>query len=179
MYRCVNNHIRNRKGEFVKELAKLQSSMEGSSKRIEKLKQRFKNKCKVCARLSGVHMYRPCDTCPYVTLETLVFHFCEIEGCKWGCCAGTRNGMRVSPRGRSTAGVRRGVYIDRESEIEPRCRQAEHVYRRHSSRAENALEVGSPLNITAVDEVGVEVLDTLIGLQVTDGHGENVFRVSK
>lgn len=36
---CVNNHIRNRKGEFVKELAKLQSSMEGSSKRIEKLKQ--------------------------------------------------------------------------------------------------------------------------------------------
>lgn len=51
--------------------------------------------------------------------------------------------------------------------------------RGRSSRVENALEVDSPFDITAVSEIGVEVLDALISLQVTDGHGENVFRASK
>lgn len=41
-------------------------------------------------------------------------------------------------------------------------------------RVGNALEVGSPLDVTAIGEIGVEILDALIGLQVTDGHGENV-----
>lgn len=61
----------------------------------------------------------------------------------------------------------------RESEPPSRCRHGARVPETRG-RAENALEVGSPLDITAVGEVGVEILDALIGLQVTDGHGVNV-----
>lgn len=131
---------------------------------------------------SGVHMCRPCDTCPYVTLETSVSLVSAGPGAVNGRTAQVlADGTQVSLRGRTAAGVHRGCARRRhESQKQSQdADNAEHVYRRRSSRAENALEVGSPFDITAVGEVGVEILDTFIGLQVTDGHGENVFRASK
>lgn len=122
---------------------------------------------------SDVPMYCPCDTCPYVTLETPCLLSRRTRGPqRRGSrrCSRRDEGLflRKSHGDACTRGGRE------KSEVEPRCRQAKHVYRRRSSRAESTVEVSSPLDITAVGEVGVEILDAFIGLQVTDGHGESV-----
>lgn len=118
-----------------------------------------------------VRTHCPCVTRPYVTLERRdpSHGTDEIDDYE--------EERRIFVRGRNSGSrlreIRERYQARREESHSPRCRQAEHVYRRRGSRG-NVLEVDSPVDVAAIGEIGVEILDALVGLQVTDGHSWNV-----